>query len=288
MTGENIYSEYVLPKISRADTQIKSLFYSLSPLYKPSFPFGQDVTVPLFTSLHSTSEGILLLLTQHGIYDADVLLRTVMEGTLKYCYLMRGTEESIQEKYSEYKVQLREIERLEDHKKADEALETLRKFSHNNLSPFESNLLSEDEYNILSSKYTRQIKNNLKKKWSYRSLLENLADLDMVYRAQLGTLYTYALTSHFCHYDWTSIVYKFETMASSDTDNGVTMDIIHALRIVSNVLSFYLFRVLEYTKRNSFHNNEISQLMKNTYELVSELDTEQNGLLEKLKEDGET
>lgn len=275
-----MYSKTALPIISKADLLIKNLFFSLSPLYKPGFPFGQDVTVPLFTSLHSTSESILLLLTQQGVYDADVLLRTVMEGSLKYCYLMKGTDDQIQEKHYEYKVQLREIDKIEDHKKAVEALETLHRFSQNDLSPFESNILDDDEYDSLVSKYPRQIKNNLKKKWSYRSLLESLADSDIMYNAQLGSLYAYALSSHFCHFDWTSIIFKYETMASADTSSGITLDIIHALRIVSNLLSFYLFRVFEYINRNKWNNNEITKLMKDTHDLIFYLDSEQNRLLE--------
>lgn len=63
----------------KADEYLKKLIFTLSLLYKQEHGDCQDVTVPLFTTLHSTSESILILLLNNSILDADVLLRTVME-----------------------------------------------------------------------------------------------------------------------------------------------------------------------------------------------------------------
>lgn len=84
----NIASTYIL----HADQYLKQLFYAIAPVYKPENGNRQDVTVSLFTTLHSTSKSILILLLHGGLFDADILLRCVMEGTIKYCYLMNGDE----------------------------------------------------------------------------------------------------------------------------------------------------------------------------------------------------
>ena len=75
------YIEEVGKYIIQADEYLKSLLFKISPLYRKEHGYNQDVTVPLFTTLHSTSESILILLLNQSIFDADVLLRTVMEGT---------------------------------------------------------------------------------------------------------------------------------------------------------------------------------------------------------------
>lgn len=74
----------------------------------------------------------------------------------------------------------------------------------NNTLPFEVNILSDEEIQSLQDKYTRKIKTEMKQKWSYQSLLKSLASNQPEYKAQLGTIATYSLSSHFCHYDWTT------------------------------------------------------------------------------------
>lgn len=80
------YIEEVGKYIVQADDYLKSFLFKISPLYRKEHGGNQDVTVPLFTTLHSTSESILILLLNQSIFDADVLLRTVMEGLPDYRY----------------------------------------------------------------------------------------------------------------------------------------------------------------------------------------------------------
>lgn len=143
------YIEEVGKYIVQADEYLKSFFFKMSPLYRKEHGDNQDVTVPLFTTLHSTSESILILLLNQSIFDADVLLRTVMEGTIKYCYLMTGTDDEKKEKYIEYKIKLADIAKISDHKKAIEAVDILREFSENSTKPFECDILSDEKLSEL-------------------------------------------------------------------------------------------------------------------------------------------
>ena len=269
------YEKDIVPYIIKADQFIKTLILNMSPLYKKEHGEGQDVTVSLFATLHSTSESILILLINRGVFDADVLLRTVMEGTIKYCYLMTGTIETRKKRYIEYRVDLAQIERLEDHKKAVESVEILKEFSNNNTKPFEACILSKEEYEILSATYTKQKKNDLKRRWGYSALLRELAKDNQEYEAQLGSLSTYALSSHFCHFDWTGVSSR-NASALSSRDDGEIFDFAHALRILSNVLSCYLFRVAEFIRGNSFSSASVSAIAMEMYGLIMEIDEMQN------------
>lgn len=184
------YIEEVGQHIIKTDKYLKRLISNLAPLYRQEHGDYQDVTVPLFTTLHSTSESILILLLNHSIFDADVLLRTVMEGTIKYCYLMTGTDEEKKEKYIEYKINLTDMDRIFDHKKSSEAVDILKEFSSNSTKPFECDILSDSELMEIMSNYPKRFQNDLKQKWSYQSLLRSLAQVNPEYKAQLGTLAT--------------------------------------------------------------------------------------------------
>ena len=164
------YLETMPPIIGEADALIKGLFFALSPLYKKEFPCGQEVTVPLFTTLHFTSESILVLLMNQAVFDADILLRTTMEGTVKYCFLMTGESKERLQKIKEYKEELSEIDALTDHKKAVETVEILKEFSYNSTKPFELSILPDDVFHDLENRYSAKRRNELKHKWSYQYL----------------------------------------------------------------------------------------------------------------------
>lgn len=269
-------------RIAEADLIIKGLFFTLAPLYKKEFSDYQRVTIPLFTALHSTSESILILLQNQAVFDADILLRCLMEGTVKYCYLMTGTDEELKQKFEEYETILCEIDRLTDHKKAKEAIEILKEFSQNNLTPFEVIVLSDKEEALLTAKYSASKRNEYTRKWSYQALIRALAKNHKEYEAQLGTLSTYATTSHFCHFDWTGVSAHLEQIVSSRDGSNELYDYMHALRILSNVLSLYLFRVIEYMRGNQYSTKELAEKCAHGFALTEEMDREHNQLLDQV------
>lgn len=266
--------------IIKADAYIKNMIFSLSPLYKEDFASGQDVTVPLFTVLHSYSESVLVLLQNGGLFEADIILRCTMEGTIRYCYLMTGTEDERKEKYTEYRVIMPELDRLNDHRKAQEAITILKQFTGNNTKPFESMLLSDEEVDQIKNQYTRSFKNLIKNKWTYQSLLKALASNHTEYEAQLGSLSTYALTSHYCHLDYTGLNDLKMQFAASVHDNNIISDYAHALRIIANILSFYVFRVLEYMRCNDYYPENIKQLCLEIIQYEQELNSELNAIID--------
>lgn len=275
------YLEEVGKYIVQADEYMKSLIFKISPLYRKEHGENQDVTVPLFTTLHSTSESILILLLNQSIFDADVLLRTVMEGTIKYCYLMTGTDDEKKEKYIEYKIKLADIAKIFDHKKAIEAVDILREFSNNSTKPFECDILSDEKLSELNEQYPKKVQEKLKQKWSYQALLRSLAKANHEYEAQLGTLSTYSLTSHFCHYDWIGVSFRNAQIVEAEEPNAIIFDIMHSIRILSNVLSMELFRVAEYIRGNRFDSPEVAAFSMEVLKFVSDLDILNNNLLER-------
>jgi len=273
------YIEEVEKHIIKADEYLKSLIFKLSPLYKKEHGENQDVTVPLFTTLHSTSESILILLLHRSLFDADILLRAVLEGTIKYCYLMIGNDEEKKAKYTEYKVKLTDIDRLNDHKKAIETIDILKKFSTYCTEPLERSILSDEELSRLLKLYPKKEQNKLKRKWSFRKLLESLVESNQEYEAQLGATSAYSLMSHFGHYDWTGVLDRNAQIMDSVNSDSVVYDVIHSMRILSNVLNLELLRVMEYIRGNNFYSQEVLELYKEVYNFGVNLDNLYNELL---------
>lgn len=267
------YLNIVQEHIELALGLTNALFISLAPLYQENHGREQEATVPLFTLLHSTSSNILnLVMERMALHDADVLLRTVMEGTVKYCYLLNGTPEERYRKYEEYRFMLHDFEQLSDHNKARETLEIFKEFSipHSTL-PFEVNILSDEQLKKINAKYSKKEKDELKRRWTYQAMLRSLAESKNEYKAQLGTLSTYASTSHYAHFDWSGLASRLAQLRAAAKEEDVNYDIAHCLRIISNILNFELIRALEYIQVYGLKS-------KDSWHIIQEISEESNTL----------
>src|SRR5579864_8176641 len=56
----------------------------------------------LALSCHSTSESTLFLVSAHRYWDAEILLRSVLEGTYKYIYLTMGEPAEREQRAHDY------------------------------------------------------------------------------------------------------------------------------------------------------------------------------------------
>lgn len=78
-------------------------------------PQLQWVLKQLAISCSQTSESALLLISYEHLWDAEILVRSVIEGTLKYAFLCVGSENELLEKVQEYWEDLPEITRMKRH-----------------------------------------------------------------------------------------------------------------------------------------------------------------------------
>lgn len=61
---------------------------------------------------------------------------------------------------------------------------------------------------------------------------------------------------------------------------AIVYDIAHAVRIISNVLSFYIFRVTEYMRGNKYCSQVAEELSVVAIEFISELIEQGNMLIQ--------
>lgn len=56
-------------------------------------PFVRFVSTQLYLSCHFSSESSLILVGQGQEWDADIINRTIVEGVVKYIFMLQGTGE---------------------------------------------------------------------------------------------------------------------------------------------------------------------------------------------------
>ncbi len=234
----------------RALELYRNLIIGIAPFYKKEAninEFNQIVLTELFTQLYSTGESILMLTSHGSIWEADILLRTLFEGTIKYIFMMQDCLEKKSDLIEEYYRIVPDMQKISDHEKATEAI-NIFKSKGIEKHPFQLSLLAEEELEKLKEKYSKNRIRELSQKWSYKNILRNLIEKDNKYEALATTLYTYSFSSHLIHYDGECLKQRAGALMNNDFRNDKSLDLAHLLRIISNVVSLGTLRVSEYVK----------------------------------------
>ncbi len=175
---------------------------------------------------------------------------------------------------------LYEMAKLEDHFKSTEAIEIIKKYSKKSTKPFEQDILDELTVSALNSKYSSKIKNKIKSRWTYKNMLKELAENDSNYEAQLGTLTTYSMMSHFCHFDWNGVFSRQCQIEDSQEKDANIWDTLHCLRVLSNVMSMELFRIAEYLKKCKVPLPNVEKMALEILDFVLQIDEYNNKIIE--------
>lgn len=266
----------------RALELYRNLAFGIAPFYKKEAninEFNQKVLTELFTQLYSTGESILMLTSLGAIWEADILLRTLFEGTLKYIYMMQDCLDKKSELIEEYYNIMPEMQKISDHEKAVEAINTLKLVGVDK-HPFQVGILSEEELGNLKERYPKNRIKELSQKWSYKNILRNLIIKDNKYKLLSASLYTYSLSSHLIHYDGKCLKQRSEALLTNAIGNDESLDFGHLLRIISNVVSLGTTRVSEYMKIYSLDVKEHEKNLNDNFAFLNEIEEIINKIVE--------
>src|SRR5258706_7210653 len=108
---------------SKALVLMRELLPLMAPIAKyPEWTKEEQRTLGLIvTACARSSESVLLLCAYGQLWDAEVVGRSVFEGTLKFAYLLQ-TAQDFKQRHQEYCHDLLQIGLLRDHQKAADLL----------------------------------------------------------------------------------------------------------------------------------------------------------------------
>lgn len=127
------------------------------------------------TTCLSTTGSVLILIERGRVWDADVLQRGVMEGTIRFLYLLHGDGELV-DRFHEFNVSLEDSASLRLHRRAKIFLKstTQNSLDDGSQKTLESLMLSPEEFQAISKELPKKIRRALEDKWSFGKLLTDL------------------------------------------------------------------------------------------------------------------
>lgn len=130
--------------------------------------------------LHTTGSA-LTLLESGRVWDASILQRSVMEGTIRFIYLLHG-DGTFQKRIDEFSNTLEDIAWFRLTQKVRSFLEVLgdEKLDAGSQETLETMRLPDDEFNSISERYPNRERRQIEDKWSFGKLLEYLVEKDVL------------------------------------------------------------------------------------------------------------
>jgi hypothetical protein len=197
--------------------------------------------LPLIEFIIARIETVTSLIIYNKLWDAEIILRSVLETFIKLLFITTSSEEEREKRIYEYWHSLAEINSLT---MSEQGKRNLKYFGNSELHKlaYLPLILSDENENALRDKWPRKKRHELEQKWSFSEMLKSISDS---YNGQpmemfLALTHGYRMSSHVMHGDelGISIIIERENRAQEERDKANRG---HFLRLISDCCTYCAF-----------------------------------------------
>jgi hypothetical protein len=242
-------------------------------------PKLQFVLSQLFISCHLTSESVFILIGNVKLWDSDILIRAVIEGTFKYLFLCAGNKNEQQIKLKEYWDDIPEINRIKSHLRIQEFLSKIDAIGENSKAdewkPLRDLLLNSDELGDLQSRYPRRVRQQIEQKWSFNEIAHFLSkpenDLGG-YSGMKNMDFFYGMASHMVHQDADAISIIWDRNRR-EPERLSAIELAHGARGLSDLIAMAAIRSVATLRLHEKDIKPVKELSVSHQSFLNEMDT---------------
>lgn len=196
----------------------------------------------LSTACLSSTAAVLLLLENDRVWEAEIPLRSVVEGSLKFAYLLQSRE-TFASRYYEYVDALPDIAILRSHERAEVLIASSPDPNSPQLQPFRKLLVSQDRIEALRKQYPRRDRGILEQSWSATGIIQSLSQSPGKVAELFNTLlYGYWSASQIAHVTYEGIMMPVERRLR-EPPRERAVENAHVARILSDCYSYAVIRL---------------------------------------------
>jgi hypothetical protein len=223
-------------------------------------PLTRFVCAQLFIDCNLSSESALLLIRAEKEWDADLITRSVMEGSFKFTYMLEGSCAEVEEKANEYWRVLPLFYRIRHGENAKKVFERLANPNAPEWRPLQDLLVDDEEVAAIRASYSRAERQALEEKWSFVGLCRNFAASENHGLRPFAALsHSYTMSSHLLHKDADGIGMVWERYRRPP-ERQLAVRMGHSARVVSDVCSFAKLRLFSLLKACGESHDPLEQI----------------------------
>lgn len=234
-------------------------------------PLARFVCARLFIDCNLSSESVLLLIRAEKEWDADLIARSVMEGSFKVTYMLQGSHTDIEEKATEFWHVLPLFYAIRHGENMKKLFEHLPDPNAPEWRPFQDLRISDEEISATRARYSRSDRQILEEKWSFVGLCRSFAAADNPgLKALAGLSHAYTMSSHLLHKDADGVGIVWERYGRS-SERQLAARMGHSARVVSDVCSFAKLRLFSLVKACGGSQDALKAIESRYQQLSDEL-----------------
>lgn len=226
------------------DLALSEMIHLMRPLGSDERLSSQQIQtlVCLSTRCLDSSASTLILLEHERPWDAEAVLRSCFEATVRFVYLL-SDQELFNERYNEYFHDLSEISSLRNHAKARNVLDVVSDPMSDQWRPIREILLEETEIDRIKNQYPKRERQKIESRWSFSNIVADLVSTRDSRWGQLSALlHVYRNASHVIHADYQGISMIMEREYQDPERRRLARDA-HTVRILSDIICLQLIRI---------------------------------------------
>ncbi|MFD2671455.1 DUF5677 domain-containing protein [Marinicrinis sediminis] len=217
-------------------------------------------------SCHLTSESILILVGNLRVWDNEMLLRSLLEGTLKFTYLTIGTHQERKKKIEEFWEILPKINEVRRSKRATQLLQHAQ---DDELKLIRGVVIDDEEIAKIEEMYPRKYRKQVEQKWSYSEIVKELSKYKHLEFLN-GFFHGYGIGSHLIHQDADAINFLIDHNSRID-ERRRAKELAHGCRQISDIMTYC---VLRYGAYKLLHNESTEDIyLESHIQLNKEMET---------------
>lgn len=235
-------------------------------------PYVRFVSSQLFINCHLTSESVLILIGEMKTWDADVLARSVLEGTLKYVYMLLGNAKRMREKAKEYWEILPSFAAIKRSERIKRFLKDVHDPDNLEWQALRELVLKDTDVEEVRNSRNRTERREIEERWSFSGISkEFITSGDEGLRLLSHSAHNYGMSSHLLHKDGDGIGMVLDRYRRT-ADRQTVAELGHSARVVSDVCTFAQLRLLHLLKLCNKNIDLIQSIEKHYNLLFQELD----------------
>lgn len=218
-----------------------------------------------------SSGTVLHLVEGLRLWDAELVMRSVVEGTVKFGYLLESPA-TFTARCIEFSDALPAIAWLRRHSRAAEALKALGGADEADARPFRDLLLSEDELAGIRAAYPREMRKDIERRWGFTALVDAVSKEGGAFgpTARL-LLHGYSVASELQHMSHTGTDMPLERDKRSD-ERRKAIEFAHAAKLVEDCFHFTFLRVIVILRFLKRKTDVLKQVELRHASLIEELE----------------